>query len=115
METQDDTEKAAACLEALGNPTRLAIYRLLVRAGVRGRNVGHIKTALAIPASTLSHHLKHLEMVGLVQRQRHGTVHMCVAEYARMDWLLDYLARECCADVPADASDEENGGEAYDE
>ena len=27
-------DDAAACLEALGNPTRLKVYRLLVRAGV---------------------------------------------------------------------------------
>jgi DNA-binding transcriptional ArsR family regulator len=93
-----ELERTAACLEALGNPTRLAIYRLLVRAGARGKPVGHIQQALEVPASTLSHHLKHLEMVGLIERRREGTTHNCVACYMTMDDVLGYLTRECCAD-----------------
>jgi ArsR family transcriptional regulator len=49
-------EKAASHLEALGNPTRLAVYRILVRAGDEGIPVGKIQEQLDIPASTLSHH-----------------------------------------------------------
>ena len=59
-------EKAAAQLEALGNPTRLNIYRILVRAGDGGLPVGRIQSRLDIPASTLSHHCKRLVDVGLV-------------------------------------------------
>lgn len=33
-------DDAAACLEVLGSPTRLKIYRLLVRAGGEGMAVG---------------------------------------------------------------------------
>jgi DNA-binding transcriptional ArsR family regulator len=47
----------ASRLEALGNPTRLAIYRALVRAGHAGAPVGKLQEAIGIPASTLSHHL----------------------------------------------------------
>ena len=53
-------DEAAARLEALGNPTRLKIYRTLVRAGEPGLPVGKLQVRLAIPASTLSHHLKTL-------------------------------------------------------
>lgn len=106
----EELERAAACLEALGHPTRLAIYRLLVRAGSEGRPVGKIQAALAAPASTLSHHLKHLEMVGLVVRRREGATHRCVASFLTMDQVLGFLTRECCADgegltdLPADRS-----------
>lgn len=93
-------EATAACMEALGNPTRLAIYRLLVRAGSRGRPVGQIQAALSIPASTLSHHLKHLELVDLVRRRREGVTHHCVANYSSMNAMLDFLTNECCADTP---------------
>lgn len=94
-----DLDRTANCLEALGNPTRLAIYRLLVRAGVEGKPVGQIQRALEIPASTLSHHLKHLEMVGLLRRERAGTTHRCVANYEAMEAALGFLTRECCADA----------------
>jgi ArsR family transcriptional regulator len=38
-----DLEQTAARLEALGNPTRLEIYRLLVRASEEGLPLGEIE------------------------------------------------------------------------
>ena len=58
-------EKAAKQLEALGNPTRLAIYRDLIQAGQQGSLVGEIREKLDIPASTLSHHLSKLLHAGI--------------------------------------------------
>jgi ArsR family transcriptional regulator len=46
-------EKAASQLEALGNPTRLQLYRTLVRAGGEGLPVGRVQEKLGIAASTL--------------------------------------------------------------
>jgi len=47
-------DDAAARLEALGNPTRLKIYRTLVRAGAEGMAVGRLQERLDAAASTLS-------------------------------------------------------------
>lgn len=91
-------EKAADCLDALGNPTRLTIFRLLTRAGVEGKAVGKIQEDVQVPASTLTHHLKHLELVGLVQRSKQGTTHYCTANYAGMDDLVLFLTENCCAE-----------------
>jgi ArsR family transcriptional regulator, arsenate/arsenite/antimonite-responsive transcriptional repressor len=91
-------EKAAAQLEALGNPTRLNMYRILVRAGSEGMPVGRIQERLDIPASTLSHHCKRLLDVGLVTQERQATTLICRAHYPAMDALIGYLADECCAD-----------------
>jgi DNA-binding transcriptional ArsR family regulator len=91
-------EDAAARLEALGNPTRLKIYRVLVRAGRAGLPVGRLQVRLKIPASTLSHHLKSLLAVGLVTQVREGTTLVCHAEYDTMTGLVDFLVAECCAD-----------------
>ena len=66
-------DDAAARLEALGNPTRLKIYRTLVRAGAEGMPVGRLQSRLDVAASTLSHHLKTLIGVGLVTQAREGT------------------------------------------
>ena len=98
-------EHIAACLEALGNPTLLAIYHLLVRAGEAGRPVGKIQEALGIPASTLSHHLKHLETAELVIRHKQGTTHICTANYATMDSVLAFLTEECCIDAVSPTND----------
>lgn len=92
------TDDAAARLEALGNPTRLQIYRTLVRAGDAGMPVGKLQTKLDLAASTLSHHLKALITVGLVTQERHTTTLICRTNYDTMRGLVDFLVAECCAD-----------------
>src|SRR5690242_14968024 len=66
-------EQAAKQLEALGNSTRLRVYRALVRAGEAGLPVGRLQQKLGIAASTLSHHLHRLIMTELVTQERQGT------------------------------------------
>lgn len=101
-----DLETMASRLEALGNPTRLAIYQLLVRAGGDGKSVGQIQAALSVPASTLSHHLKHLELVGLIVKSKTGTTHTCKANYKTMDEVLAFLTEECCVEAAPDAAND---------
>lgn len=91
-------ETAARQLEALGNPTRLRIYRTLVRAGRGGMAVGQVQERIGLPASTLSHHVKRLIDQGLVRQERAGTSLICHAEYPAMTALMGFLADECCAD-----------------
>lgn len=91
-------EDAAARLEALGNPTRLRVYRALVRAGHDGLAVGALQSRLGVAASTLSHHLKALLVVGLITQERQATTLICRAHYDTMTALVDFLVAECCAD-----------------
>lgn len=92
-------EQTAAGLEALGNTTRLTIYRLLVRAGLDGLAVGAIQANTKVPNSTLSHHLRRLVSVGLVEQERQGTTLICRANYRAMDRVIAFLTEECCADA----------------
>ncbi len=96
----NDLDTIADRLAALGNPTRLALFRLLMRAGDNGLPVGRLQESLSIPASTLSHHLKLLESVGLANRRREGVTHFCGANYDSLDGVIGYLVEECCADIP---------------
>ena len=89
---------AAHCLESLGNDTRLAVYRALVRAGPAGLPVGQLQSRLEIPGSTLSHHIAHLVKNELVTQNREGRVLRCTANYQRMNLLLEFLSEECCQD-----------------
>ncbi len=92
-------DDAAARLEALGNPTRLRIYRALVRAGEPGMPVGRLQTKLGVAASTLSHHIKTLMIVGLVTQERYATTLICRANYQVMQGLVEFLVDECCTDA----------------
>ena len=92
-------EQAAKQLEALGNPTRLNLYRILVRAGEAGRPVGFLQESLGIAASTLSHHLHRLILTGLVSQERQATTLICRANYPMMNDLIGFLADVCCADA----------------
>ena len=92
-------EEAATRLEALGNSTRLKIYRMLVRAGDPGLSVGKLQSRLSIPASTLSHHLKTLIIVGLVSQERDATTLICRANYSMMRGLVEFLVAECCTEA----------------
>jgi DNA-binding transcriptional ArsR family regulator len=91
----------AARLEALGNPTRLAIYRTLVRVGDAGLAVGQLQSRLKIAGSTLSHHLSKLIIVGLVTQERNATTLTCRANFETMRGLVSFLQDECCAERPA--------------
>lgn len=63
-----ELSKAADTLKELGHPTRLSVYRELVKAGHEGLPVGELQKRLDIPASTLSHHLSSLISVSWYTR-----------------------------------------------
>lgn len=90
--------QAAARLEALGNPTRLQVYRTLIRAGDAGLAVGKLQELVGVAPSTLTHHVQKLMSVDLVRQERHGVSLICRANYDAMRDLVGYLADECCAD-----------------
>lgn len=92
-------DDAAAKFEALGNPTRLKIYRALVRAGEAGTPVGRLQERLKIAPSTLSHHLRTLIAAGLIRQEREATTLNCHANYDVMRSLMGYMVAECCADA----------------
>jgi len=89
---------AAKQLEALGNPTRLAVYRNLVQAGPEGSTVGDIRDELEIPASTLSHHIAKLVNTGLLTQQRDSRSLVCRVDYETMDTLMAFLVQNCCTE-----------------
>ena len=100
-------EQAAKQLEALGNPTRLEVYRALVRAGDDGLPVGRLQEKLGLAASTLSHHLHRLILTGLVTQERQVTTLICRAYYPAMNSLVGFLVDECCIDVGCAARESE--------
>ena len=100
METNSptiDSVSAVAALGALAQEHRLALFRLLVRAGETGMAAGAIAEALEIPNSSLSFHLAQLNRAGLVRQERRHRSLIYRADYAAMNALVGYLLENCCA------------------
>jgi DNA-binding transcriptional ArsR family regulator len=94
-----DEQQTARGLAALGNPHRLRLFRLLVRAGHTGLNIGDLQRLLDLPASTLAHHLARLTQAELVRQEKRGREVICTAHYDTMNGLLAYLTDQCCDGV----------------
>ncbi|SON53048.1 ArsR/SmtB family transcription factor [Vibrio tapetis] len=91
-------EIIAKALKELGHPTRLTIYKSVVRAGFQGIAVGGLQEKLDIPGSTLSHHISSLVSANLITQRREGRTLYCVAEYDKLASVIGFLQDECCAD-----------------
>lgn len=99
---QQREQSAADALAALGNRTRLRVFKLLVRAGPQGTNIGAIQRMLGIPATTLGHHLGTLAAAGLVDQDRQGREVICTANFKAVGEVLAYVREECCAGIAFD-------------
>tara|TARA_B100000242_G_scaffold54886_1_gene32920 strand:- start:11 stop:331 length:321 start_codon:yes stop_codon:yes gene_type:complete len=103
-----DTQDIASTLDGLGNPTRLDIFRLLVRAG--GLPVGAIAARLTLTPSTLAFHLRCLVDCGLVHQEKRGRAVICAANLGKLHAILMLLDNECCRDIETDAAGETTHG-----
>ncbi|MCB1419010.1 MAG: helix-turn-helix transcriptional regulator [Notoacmeibacter sp.] len=91
---------ALSALAALGQETRLAIFRLLVKAGDEGLAAGDVAHQLGVLQNTLSSHLKILSQAGLVTQEREGRVIRYRAGFLAMRDLLAFLMEDCCNGNP---------------
>ncbi|MEW6563375.1 MAG: metalloregulator ArsR/SmtB family transcription factor [Pseudomonadota bacterium] len=90
------TAKAVTALAALAQPTRLEIFRLLVKAGPEGLAVGAIAETVGAPGSTLSFHLKTLAQAKLLTMRQEGRFIYYSADFKAIFGLVDYLTENCC-------------------
>lgn len=91
-----ETEAAVAALGALAQPDRLAVVRLLVRAGSEGLAAGDIARALDLKPQTLSFHLAQLAGAGLVSRRRAGRRRIYALRPETTRALFAFLGEDCC-------------------
>jgi ArsR family transcriptional regulator, arsenate/arsenite/antimonite-responsive transcriptional repressor len=88
--------EAVAAFSALGHEHRLAVYRLLVKAGPEGLSAGVIAGKLDIPPSSLTFHTQALVRAGIVTQQRESRLLIYAADFAAMNSLVAYLTENCC-------------------
>jgi len=87
-------------LSALAQESRLAVFRLLVKAGRCGVPAGEIARQLQITPNTLSAQLVILSNAGLVTSRRDGRSIIYAADVDGMSELLLYLMEDCCQGRP---------------
>ena len=86
---KDAQDRMAFVFEALGDPTRLKIFRLL--ANHKDLCVTDIANVLQISVPAVSYQLKTFEMVGLVRKERMGQ--MICYELKKEDPLIKNLIK----------------------
>tara|TARA_R110000772_G_scaffold254528_3_gene370559 strand:+ start:121 stop:456 length:336 start_codon:yes stop_codon:yes gene_type:complete len=91
-----ETKAALSQLSALAQENRLAVFRLLVKAGHDGLPAGDIAAALDVPPNTLSAQLNILSQSGLVTGQRQGRSIIYSANFDAISGLIVFLMEDCC-------------------
>jgi ArsR family transcriptional regulator, arsenate/arsenite/antimonite-responsive transcriptional repressor len=91
---------ALSALAALGQATRLSIFKLLMESEPRGLAAGAIAEALSCQQNTLSVHLGILARAGLIVGVREGRSIIYRADVQGMRALLAFLVTDCCDGHP---------------
>jgi ArsR family transcriptional regulator len=91
---------ALAALAALGQPTRLEIFRILIRAEPGGLPAGALADLMFCPHNTLSSHLSILARAGLVRGTREGRSIIYRADVEGLRSLVAFLVTDCCDGHP---------------
>lgn len=81
---------------ALAQPTRITVFRLLVRVGPAGLPALEIARRLDVVASTLSGHLSILKRSGILTATRHQREIHYAANLSVMNELVAFLLSDCC-------------------
>jgi DNA-binding transcriptional ArsR family regulator len=90
-----------AAFAALSQPTRLDVFRLLVKAGNQGMLSGDIGDVLKVRQNTMSANLSILHQSGLIRNVRKGRTIRYFADFDGISGLLAFLMEDCCGGNPA--------------
>ncbi len=96
MESTD----AINVLVALGQPTRLEAFRLIMKQGPHGLPAGEVSRLLDVPQNTMSTHLAALARAGLISSERHSRSIIYRAEIDKVREIASFLVNDCCGGRP---------------
>lgn len=91
-----DQDSAIEVLAALAQPTRISVFRLLVKEGPAGLAALEIARRLGVVPSTLSGHLSILKRCGILTATRHQKEIHYAANLAAVNQLVAFLLSDCC-------------------
>ncbi|WP_262029243.1 ArsR/SmtB family transcription factor [Microvirga sp. Mcv34] len=93
--------EAILALAALAQPTRLDVFRTLVKHEPHGMPAGEIARELAVPHNTMSSHLNILSRAGLVTSERQSRSIIYWADLGQLQKVVTYLLKDCCGGHPS--------------
>jgi DNA-binding transcriptional ArsR family regulator len=91
-----EMSEATEALSALGQESRLRVFRLLIPHGTSGMSAGDIAQVLEVPPNTLSAHLAVLSRAGLVTSRKAGRSVIYAIDIEGTRSLLSFLVEDCC-------------------
>jgi DNA-binding transcriptional ArsR family regulator len=91
---------AIDAFSALAQPTRLEVFRLLVRQEPDGVPAGEIARKLGVHHNTMSTHLAILTRAGLIAVERQGRSMIYRVELKTVRRLVLFLLKDCCDGQP---------------
>jgi DNA-binding transcriptional ArsR family regulator len=95
-----ESEQTVLALAALAQPTRLDVFRLLVRQEPEGLAAGEIARLLAVPQNTMSSHLAVLSRAGLISAKRFSRSIVYRAELSQLRAVMLFMLKDCCDGSP---------------
>ncbi|MGR3660303.1 MAG: ArsR/SmtB family transcription factor [Paracoccaceae bacterium] len=100
-----DQTNAIDVFAALAQPTRIAVFRLLVAVGPKGLPAMEIARRLEVAPSTLSGHLSVLKRSGILTATRHQREIHYAANMAVVNDIIMFLIKDCCSGKMENCSD----------
>jgi predicted transcriptional regulator len=91
-----DKKRSLDAFSALGQETRLDVFRLLIKAGPEGILAGDIGERLGVRQNTMSANLAILAHAGLIRNAREGRAIHYFADMDGIKGLLEFLLEDCC-------------------
>lgn len=88
--------KAIAALDALAQPTRLGVFRKLVKAHPDEIAAGELARQCKVPHNTMSSHLAILTRAGLVSARKDGRMMHYGFDLSGFQALMSFLLEDCC-------------------
>ena len=98
-ETASDITELAK-FAALSHPTRLVVFRAVMRAGPDGEAAGRLAEIAGVSPSNLSAHLTILSDAGLIAGRAEGRRRIFAPQLDGVADLVRYLVDECCDGHP---------------
>jgi ArsR family transcriptional regulator len=95
-----DTPDAIDVLVALGQPTRLDAFKLILKHEPDGLPAGEVARRLDVPQNTMSTHLAVLTRAGLISSERYSRSIIYRAEIDKVREIASFLVNDCCGGRP---------------